>query len=650
MAASSNEAALQTLFRSFAGEGSQNVTPETIEQLSNRLSELLGEDVVRDAFANGGRGAERFNEEGLPIVDINEPGTAPVPTNRSLLDEPTLVPLTSLSPAERERRRIERDRILDLLEEEETLEQRREEERERLERLEAAEKRKEAAKVEKEHLKMARETQKKMGKALLRGLSNDESETSQQKPGKEKEAGQGAKKSVSFAAESTTGAQELQGGQDSEKIDWGDVAIGRLRAARQLPSLLSQNYQNEQLMKASVVERIPGVGTVNAVPATTQQADSDDESDVDADDVTESSVDLEEEEFDADFAQQQREVALEYHRKRGKIGEAAATALTSHSHTPDEEPLADLSSSKAKPSISNFRANQLASSYAASAPSSSQSLGGSVLPASGTQTLQRSIRMGKLDSENKLVGGDAGESDSEPDNEATQEMVELLQKGQVYNVGPNGDLHTIPSSSQKSADVRAPQPFTPPTQPLSSKPKTSQFKLSRPQVRAPNVVDPFPISEAATPISIVGRSSPKLPPISSSVVERSVSGRNTPVSTVGRSSPKLPPVGSSVVEQPVSGKNTPIPPVPSPAMTIIESPSFQRQPDFSSSMIIESPSFPQNPRSSSRPERPPVIMSKNVRESVPKSHVVAGNSDDKNGEEVDHEPPKKVSRFKAERM
>ncbi|THU84796.1 hypothetical protein K435DRAFT_869899 [Dendrothele bispora CBS 962.96] len=619
MAASNNEA-LQTLFHSFAGEGSQNVTPETVERLSNQLSQLLGEDVVRDAFANGGRGAERFNEEGLPVVDINEPGgSAPVPTNQPILNEPDLIPLSSLSPGERERRRTERDRILDLLEEEEEMEQRREEEREKQEKQEAAEKRKEAAKLEMERLKMVRETQKKMGKALLKGLSDDkEGESSQKKTDTkmDSESGKDAKKSVSFAAESVSDGTQV----GSEKVDWGDVAIGRLRAAKQLPSLLSQNLQNEQLMKTSVVERIPGIGKVNSVLSKTEQADSDDESDAGGDEDSDGSADLEEEEIDTDFAQQQREVALEYHRKRGKIGEAVGTAFTSHSHTPDEDPSAEPPASKTKPPMSAFRASKLASSYATSAPSSSQSLGGSILPASGAETLQRSIRMGKLDSDNKLVAGGDGESDSEREDEATQEMLELLQKGEVYNVGPNGD---IPASSKKPgrpADTRTSQPFTPPTQPLPSKPKTSQFKLSRSQDRPTSDVDPSAGSRTATPISHVERSSPKLP---SSVVERTVSERSTPVSPD---------------------------PDPSLAPIIIESPSFQRPPDFSRSMVVESPSFPQNPtRSSSRPDRPPVIMSANVRESVPKSNSGVDNSEG-DDEEANGRPPKKVSRFKAERM
>ncbi|KAF5373695.1 hypothetical protein D9758_000769 [Tetrapyrgos nigripes] len=588
-----------TLFHSFGGEHSQNVRPETVQNLTEKLSELLGEDVVRDAFANGGMGAERFNEEGLPVVEITEPAptSAPTTTNTSLLNEPELVLLDSLSPAERERRRQERDRILDLLEEEETLEQRREEERERLEQIEAAQKRKEAAKLEMERLKMARETQKKMGKALLRSVSGNKEETSDGTKEKEKEDGKSTKKSVSFAAES-------QQQESAEKIDWGDIAFGKLRATKQLPTLLSQNFQDGKLMKSTVVERIPGVGRVNAAPTKSESADSDDESDID-DGEDSGGDELEEEEFDAYFAQQQREIALEYHRKRRKFDEAAAAALTSHSHSPEEDVLVGDSSSKSKPA-------QLSSSYA-----TSQSLDASVLPASAAQTLQRSIRMGKLDSDNNLVGRDAGESDSEPENENVREVMELLRKGEVYNVGPNSDIHSVPRSTTSELSATKPSlqapPFTAPT-PLPSKPKNSQFKLSRPQNKTSSMEAG---SEPATPISVVGRSSPKLP-------------------TVG-----------SLVE--ASGSKNPLPPGPVPSPPSMVSQSPLQIPDFSRPMIIESPSFPQDSRSSRRPERPPEIMSASVRESAPRNREVA-EVESVDGDDEANRPPKKVSRFKAERM
>ena len=81
------------------------------------------------------------NEEGLPIIDINEPVTAADfafrPDPSSTFDDPDVLPLWTLSPEERARRKAERERILDLLEEEESAQEARDAEatRKRLEQV-----------------------------------------------------------------------------------------------------------------------------------------------------------------------------------------------------------------------------------------------------------------------------------------------------------------------------------------------------------------------------------------------------------------------------------------------------------------------------------------------------------------------------------
>ena len=85
-------------------------------------------------------------------------------------DDPDLLPTWALSPAEQARRRAERERILDLLEEEERLQERKDAEDAREQLQKEMEKRKEAAKTEVENLKRARELQKKMGRALIRSV------------------------------------------------------------------------------------------------------------------------------------------------------------------------------------------------------------------------------------------------------------------------------------------------------------------------------------------------------------------------------------------------------------------------------------------------------------------------------------------------
>ncbi|KAK7054632.1 hypothetical protein VNI00_003095 [Paramarasmius palmivorus] len=618
---------LQNLLQSIAPDAVQNVTPEALQRLSDKLSELMGEDVVRTAFSGESLGGEMVNEQGLSVVDVGEASNAN--GNRqpiSLKEEPPLVPLSSLSPSERERQKRERDRILDELEIEEEMEQRKIDQQEKEERAREMEKRKESAKAELDRLKMAKESQKKMGKALLRSFEESREESTDEAPVVKQEVEQEStdtpKKSVTFADEPSA-LNESSNPAPASEVDWGDLLQGKLRASGR-PTLLNTN--DEHLMKKHIVERMPGSSQQRtSLKPQVQTVDSDDESEPahsppssDSEDENTADKELEDDEFDMDLALHHREIALAYHEKRTKIGEDAAHALTSHTHEPAEDPTFDGTSFSQKPksSISKFRAGRLASSYAASSPSTSQSIGGSVIPASGAETLQRAIRMGKIDSDGQLAGGDAGESGgSEDENEAVQEVLELLKKGEVYNVGPEGDrvLHTVPPGGTASSSTPSqPPPFTMPSEPLPTKPKTSKFKLSRAQAGPPQSSESPTLSGHSTPISTVERSSPKLS--STAVVERSVP---TPQSSL---------------------KTTVTPP-----SMIVESPSFARPGQPQAPMIVESPSFPSTAPRTSRPERPPVIMSSTVKESTRSNSSVSSSQPEKEGST-------RVSRFRAERM
>lgn len=160
----------------------------------------------------------------------------------------------------------------------------------------------------------------------------------------------------------------------------------------------------------------------------TSGSDSDDES----------NEGLLEEEFDWDSAQHQREVALEYYKKRHVIGAEAARAMTSHTHDDEEWNQGDITpNQRPKPSVSRFRADHMAMAYD---KSTSTSLGPSVIPASRHKSLQEAIRLGKVEN-NHLVGGEEGESGSE--DEAVREVLELLSNGRIHNAGPvgNGRIH-----------------------------------------------------------------------------------------------------------------------------------------------------------------------------------------------------------------
>ncbi|KAJ3989198.1 hypothetical protein F5890DRAFT_1487330 [Lentinula detonsa] len=671
---SSNAEALQALLQSFGPDAAQNVSQEALQRLSDKLSELMGADVVRDAFAykdqegqTDSAGRETLlGEEGLPIIDITEPefargqsmdrsssGSSGVNDTASTLEEHPLINLSTLPSPERDLRKRERERILDLLEAEEVLEQRRERDKEARERREALDRKREDGKTERERLLELKETHKKMGKALLRSvISKDNDEKESNRPSSPSTASTSTpneraispnikKKSVSFDTDDAVEAasSELPSKSSLGIADWGDVSQGRLRPNSKSLSADTHARQSEQLMKLQVVERVAGSnsapGSSNAYEAQKKSAaskiqiietsagDSDDESDVgsvnlsDDDKVPEDSdtehSDVEpnnldfDEEMDWDSAQHQREIALEYYRKRDAIGKETAAALMTHSHEPDEDPELSLNQPKPTSSMSQFRANRLASSYAAvNAPASiDSSIPPTIVPADAAQTLQHAVRLGKLDEQGRLAGGEPGDSGSEPDDEVAREILELLQKGEIYNSGSNGEVtHTIPpnpSGHRSTAQYVPPPPFTRPTEPLPQKPKSSRFKLMQ---------------------------TDRLSSQSASVDS---SGSSTPVSTVGRSSPKIT-MESSVVERAA------VQPSSVSKQSIAASPLFRS----SNAMIIESPSFPLSTTSQRRPEKPPAIMTSNVMESSSRKTDP--------GDSRTEAAPKRVSRFKAERM
>ncbi|KAJ7074310.1 hypothetical protein C8F01DRAFT_1100048 [Mycena amicta] len=522
--------ALQALLRSLdpatAGE-----TPDNVAKLSKKLAELVGEE-VGERDENG----QLLNEEGLPIIELTEQVDAFEAASR----EPAApTPLALLPEWELERRRGERNRILDLLEEEERVERAKANQLEEEQQHEEREKRKKNNEVELAKMKAMKDMYKKMGQSLAG--------KAEMKPA--------MPKSVKWAdaeEEPTTVAQAT-----------GDVVLGRLRP-NSGPSLLSIPQVDTLPMRTNVVERFPG-------GASQPQADSDDESEPpdsssDLDSDEEGGLESEEEladELDLDFARHQREIALEYHAKRTEMVEVAATVLK-NSHTQAADPYITAEEASTQPTrksaLSHFQASRIASSYNATIPASS----GANIPSESTaRALQRAIRLGKLDTTDQLVGGEAGESGSEDEDAVAQEILELLRKGEVFNAGPDG-MHAV------SPPSLAGPPAGPP--PSARKPSSSKFKLSR----SGHVPSP---ASTPTPPSEVNRSSPKL-----SESPRSSSG-----------------VMSSVVERPTAGSSA-------FSSMIVESPSFQpveqRQtspPTVMASEVIES-------TQTRRPQQPPTIV------------------------------------------
>lgn len=188
------------------------------------------------------------------------------------------------------------------------------------------------------HHKNAKELQKKMGKALLKGVAEskekaekakeeqrikDEEEAARRKASSLKE-----RKSVKFAEPDSEGEGE-------QEQDWGDVVPGKIQPMKR-PNLLSGSATKET-MKMNVVERRPARPISPPRPVVPEK-DSDDESDVPSPSEDELQSDNElEEEADFDFANLQRQVQLEYYRKRATIGQDAASLIQA-AKEPEPEP------------------------------------------------------------------------------------------------------------------------------------------------------------------------------------------------------------------------------------------------------------------------------------------------------------------------
>ncbi|KAI0313339.1 hypothetical protein OF83DRAFT_1165618 [Amylostereum chailletii] len=702
---------LQALFDSISPQDTQNGSPmskDQIVKISDKLGEMLEDAGGATGDAQNGvnrneRG-EILNEEGLPIIEISEPiiqteeTTVPDPPP---LEDPGLVPLATMSSEEREFTRRRMNDILNLLEEEEALEEERNAESERERAKEELERRKSNARKELERLHAAKVMQKRMGKALLRNLADTREREEREKQmqlledmekEEERKAGR-PKKSVAFA-DIPPEASSASPIASSSKLRSPDIpgsdAVGKFR-----PSDVGQP------MKFQVVERFPSIHLPTPTPTSAPEGDSDDETDpgspvpADSDDgdVILSDHDLdaipevrpdqngedeeddipddpvEEDEFDLNTAQHHREIALAYYEKRGTLGQDAARAMAAHSHEPFENewdqpnvPLeATLSSPAPKPPTSKFKSSRLSQAYNTTVPSStpSTSLGASILPGNAS-TIKGAVRLGWVE-DDKLVG--AGESDEDDEDENIEAFMAALRKGEITNAGAEQNAEVLvaaltrayggpspmaaPSTSTQSAPLVEPKSSDLSSVQPPSKPKTSKFKLTRPQARS----SPSDSSGSGTPLSTVGRSSPKLP-TSQTVVERKpgpslLAARPAVQTTIPKcasSSVKnaSPSSTSTTVNTPSTVVDSPsfLQPVSQTPSMVVDSPSFRPHvsqiPLQMPSMIVDSPSF--QPPTSNRPSRPPMVMSSTVRESTGGRPAHALDAE-----------PRKVSRFKAQR-
>ncbi|KAI9509594.1 hypothetical protein F5148DRAFT_735061 [Russula earlei] len=605
--------------QNFSSESSSK--EDEVPVLSEKLKELLKDVDPSQEDAQRNERGELLNEEGLPIIEINEPmervpdpspgassGAGPIDD----AEDGGFVPIYRLSPAERLRRRAQMDRILDRLEEEERVEEERNRARDREQRREELEQRKANAKAELERVKAAKEMQKKMGKALLKNMADAREKEERDKARQEKEdleleearRSRKPRKSVSWA--------ELprQEKQTSERDDAWARAPARA-------------------MRPHVVERFPARSGAPSPPSPPiPVGDSDDETDPehspsDGSQDEDEAVDSHRSEdgFDFDLMQHQREIALAYFEKRNAIGTDATCAMASRTHDLGDEnewdqedvPLdATLAGPRPKPSQSRFRTERRAQTYDTRQPSltSPAPLEPSVLP-HPIDGLRSAVCMGRLEADQLL-----GNSDSDGEDEAarTRDFINALYRGDVTNAG---------AAENSDALIAA----------LESAYGAPSKQLAAPAIATESVVASVPSKTA-----LLAQKNSRFKP---GGVARPLPTRNTVVERKTALSPSsIRPQATIPSPSDPPGTVAHLPAISQLPSMIVGSPSFP--PPLTGDVpmtIVDSPSFcPPIPGPSARPTRPPAVLT-----SV---HESSGTQMQQQARVL--EPGKPVSRFKAQ--
>lgn len=259
----------------------------------------------------------------------------------------------------------------------------------------------------------------------------------------------------------------------------------------------------------------------------------------------------------------------------------------------------------------------------------STSVADSVLPETSTRTVQRAIRSGRIDDDDHLVGGDR-DSDSEIEAEGLQETLELLKKGEVYNLGQNRQYIHAPSqmrlgstqeplapalklveSPRASSDtVTQQQGLQHRSLPPLSRPKASKFKADR--SKSGRFSTPTPSEMFTQPTSL--HSSSKIPQalaggddmkqnehqVMNAQRERLYSPSLDSTPTIDAPSLTVP--GGEPTQSNLRREYIPVITQSSDSAASGSLTSFP-------SMIVDSPSFPPPGQCPRRPERPPAIVS-----------------------------------------
>jgi hypothetical protein len=224
-----------------------------------------------------------------------------------------------------------------------------------------------------------------------------------------------------------------------------------------------------------------------------------------------------------------------------------------------------------------------------------------MLPAASSQTLQRAVRLGRLEGD-QLVGTE--ESASENEDESVKELIDLLKSNRIQNIGPDSDIRSLRQSS--SLDPAGSSSAT-------VEPQTRQRLAAK--------TEPKPSASStgtSTPISDVRRSSPKIAGGSPTFAERQLLAQleHTSMPSVPNSRP-IPPMDDDI-----------------PFLWRVE-----REQTVATSHFLLQDSDTGGTR---RLDRPPVVMASAVRES-------SGGTNKNVSQSPNAGMPRRVSRFKAER-
>ncbi|KDQ18000.1 hypothetical protein BOTBODRAFT_185401 [Botryobasidium botryosum FD-172 SS1] len=456
-------------------EKGKPMEPDMVQKLAERLSDVLLDNAGDGPAPLRNEAGQLVNEEGLPIMDIveslPEPEDGPAQQSAITIEAALPLPMKYLGPDALERRKKETDRILDMLERE-------------------------------EELYLQREAQ--MAAAQSEAKNKDKAqklEEEEERAGPEKKPASGKKKkSVSFAG------APLSEREEEEDVDWGDVIPARLKPRRK-PAKEAQSPMTLKIIEhpparaAASVSAPTGASRVSkptpSRPVFASGADSDDEpspapsTSVSAPaDQQEQESDMEEEAFDEgadmDEAMLQREVALEYYKRREALGagpQAGAlggSAAMSDPNEWDQEdvPLeANLAAGRPKPATSRFMAARVRGT--SNIPGGKSSAGNLLASAVKQGTLVNGHLVGGSDDEDEREIGADGQKILEELRagvppvrlqDLNREAPKLGEKNEVRAAKPSSSLSASPPVATASAAQPLPAPGTK---------KPSRFKASR---------------------------------------------------------------------------------------------------------------------------------------------------------------------------